>query len=50
VVVGGLAGFFFGVALGVATADDRADRLFYAAVFGTICAVFSSASVAATLP
>jgi Na+/H+-dicarboxylate symporter len=50
VVVGGLAGFFFGVALGVAAAEDRADRLFYAAVFGTICAVFSSASVAATLP
>jgi hypothetical protein len=50
VVVGGLAGFLFGVALGVATAEDRADRLFYAAVFGTICAVFASASVAAALP
>jgi hypothetical protein len=50
VVVGALAGFVFGVALGVVTADNRADRLFYAAVFGTICAVFASASAAAALP
>ena len=49
VAVGGLAGFLIGVGLGVVTADDRSERLFYAAVFGTICAVFASASLAATL-
>jgi hypothetical protein len=50
VAVGGLAGFILGMALGVTVAEERSDRVFYGAVFGTICAVFSSASVAATLP
>jgi hypothetical protein len=49
VAVAGLAGFLLGVGLGVVTADDRSDRLFYAAVLGTVCAAFASASVAAAL-
>jgi hypothetical protein len=49
VAVGGVAGFLLGVGLGVVTADDRSDRVFYAAVFGTVCAVFASANVAAVL-
>jgi len=49
VAVGGLAGFILGVALGVTVAEERSDRVFYAAVFGTICAVFSSANAAAAM-
>jgi len=49
VAVGGLAGFILGVALGVTVAEDRSDRVFYAAVFGTICAVFASANAAAAM-
>lgn len=49
VVVGGLGGFILGVALGVTVAEDRSDRVFYGAVFGTICAIFSSANAAAAM-
>jgi hypothetical protein len=49
VAVGALAGLILGVALGVVIADDRSDRVFYAVVFGIICAVFASANVAAAL-
>ena len=49
VAVGGLAGFILGVALGVTVAEERSDRVFYAAVFGTICAVFSSANAVAAM-
>jgi len=49
VAVGGLAGFILGVALGVTVAQERSHRVFYAAVFGTICAVFSSANAAAAM-
>jgi hypothetical protein len=50
VAVGALSGLLFGAALGVVTGDDRADRVFYASVFGVLCAVFASASVRAALP